>query len=42
MTTEVVQCLFPHVLMEAEMLPDLNREELGYQGESQPGVHMLN
>jgi hypothetical protein len=31
MTTHMVQRMFPHVLEEARMLPDLNRDELGHK-----------
>jgi hypothetical protein len=31
MSTETLQRNFPHLLVEAGMLPDLNREELGHQ-----------
>ena len=31
MSTEILKRKFLHLLAEAEMLPDLNREELGHQ-----------
>jgi len=42
MTAEVVHRMFPHILMEAGMLLDLNREELGqvgHLGEPPPRAH---
>jgi hypothetical protein len=31
MSTKTLKRKFPHLLVEAGMLPDLNREELGHQ-----------
>ena len=42
MTAEVMHRMFPHILMEAGTLPDLNREELGqvgHLGEPPPRAH---